>query len=549
MNMNGIKVILIGLDGMTLRVLEPYMKANLMPNFSSLTKNGCCGILSSTIPSLTGPGWSSMATGKNPGKHGIYEFRRRNGYRTELVTRNTSPRAEPIWKTLSRNNKRVAVVNVPFTYPPDSVNGIMVSGMMTPDISSDFVFPGEFKKQLLKIIPDYRLDIYSGKFKITGRKDALVERVLQVTNDGRKLMRRLLDTHRWDFFFMTFVGPDRLQHFMWDEVVSMDPQCVRCYQLIDDIIGDVLNRMDERTILFVGSDHGFAPAKRVFFVNNFLRRLGLLQTRKNPAPQNTRAGIHDTILRIISRTGLSEAKKLLPVRLVSAVRRSLSKGSVMGHEVDRKISPEEIEWTGTKVFSLLTSGIISVNLKEREPEGTVPPDQYDSVCRYVEEALLRVEDPLYKAKMVKAVFRGSDIYDGAYESSGPDLVVVMNEPYSISERLGDSIVADSKLDDRYMTGVHDRYGIYAACGPVINNSRTNADICDIAPTILYLMNTPIPYDVDGRVLTEIITPDFAAENPVRFEQKVVSKDPETGRLGKAESDQIERQLKNLGYLD
>lgn len=542
------KVFLLGLDGMTLRIVEPYIRANLLPNFKKILKDGAYGILRSTIPPVTGPAWTSLVTGKNPGKHGLYEFRKRNGYKTKLVTKGTSAYAEPLWKILSRNGKRVMVINVPFTYPPDEVNGIMISGMMTPNISTEFVFPKELKKYLFKIIPDYRIEIYSVRFKLTGEKSNLLDMAFKVTKDERKLMNHFLAEWPSDFFFITFVGPDRIQHFMWDEILSMTPECVEYYQLLDGILGDILQQIDDG-VLFIASDHGFAAVKRVFFINNFFRDLGLLQTQENKKPERTTPNMGDIILRISYRMGLLSLKKYLPLRLVNSVKHFISKGTMMGPDADQKIAGIEIDWEKTKVFSSLGGGIISINLKGREPKGTVGKEDYEALCKLVERELLSIKDPKTGKNIVKAVFRGDEIYSPENKEDGrPDLLVVMNDGYTIHTELGKEILSECIVMRRKIAAAHERDGIFAAYGSVINNKRIDADIYDIMPTICYLMGTAIPEDVDGRVLTEVIARDFVAKNRIKFMKAGEQKSPEENALGEKETQELVKQLKNLGYL-
>ena len=529
------KVIMLGLDGMTLKVIEPYVKENLLPNFKKIMEHGAHGVLSSTVPSVTGPAWTSLGTGKNPGKHGIYEFRTRDGYKTNIITKNTSVNAKPVWNILSRNGKRVAVINVPFTYPPDEVNGVMISGMMTPNINTDFVYPKEFKKELFELIPRYRLEINISDFLRTNKISAFLKTVTEVTGSRRKLMNYLLEKNSPDLLFIVYTGPDRVQHVLWDQVVEMDPGCVKFYQLLDEIVGDVLKRTDDDTVLFIVSDHGFMSSKKAFNINAFFRKMGLLEIRGNSEMKLKKPTF--LVYRFLNRLGFFALKKYLPTRIVNMIRNYLLTIGIEG----------KIDWDKTRVFSLLMYGLIHINLKGREPRGIVDQEDYQQLRETVRKELLDLNDPETGRKVIKNVFKGDEIYSSENIQDHPDLVVEMNEGYFIEEKyFGDDIWANE--NEVKHTGNHDRNGLIMAYGKIINHMKIDADIIDIMPTLLYIMGTAIPEDVDGRVVTEMIDHNFVNKNNINFEASEANLYPEGSTLDEDELEEVEKQLKNLGYF-
>jgi len=536
------KVFLLGLDGLTLRIVEPYVQAGLLPNFKKVMEKGAHGILRSTTPAVTGPGWTSMATGKNPGKHGIYEFRRRKGYKTEIITRNTSVHAEPIWKILSREGKRVVVANVPMTYPPDAVNGIMVSGLMTPGLDTNFVYPAEFKKELLAQIPGYQLDIDSTTlFSNIGRKK-LMKEIFKVTEDGRYLMHYLLEKEPWDFFFYVFVGSDRIQHFMWDKILSQDPECVHYYQLLDAIVGDLLKRLDDDTVLWIASDHGFCKVDKFFAINSFFHEAGFLDVHEKHKSKIDKPGAtSQKILSAVADVVKSfHVAKILPDFLVDRLKKLLP---------NPEFTVDLIDWEKTRAFSLLEYGLVSLNLRGREPNGIVEEHEYDRLCTQIKDALLAVTDPETGKTIVKDVLRGHHIYSLEHGDHRPDLIVVMHEGYRIYVGLGRSILSENRLRRVRVTADHEREGLFAVYGKPINNEKIEAEIYDLVPTLLYLMGMAIPEDVDGRVLKEIICEEFVEKNEVKFEKAGKLTASEANTVPEEDEEAITRQLKKLGYLN
>lgn len=535
------KVFLLGFDGLTLKIVEPYVQKDLLPNFKKIIDGGSHGILYSTIPPITGPAWTSLSTGKNPGKHGVFNFTQKNGYKTDFITKNTCPHAEPLWDILSRNGKHVTILNVPFTYPPDEVNGIMVSGLMTPDEETEFVFPKELKEEIFKIAPNYRIDVQSKEHVISGSKKLFVKDIFKVTEERRKIMNHLMENYPWDLFYVTFIGTDRLQHFYWNEIVSFKPECIKYYELIDNILGDILKNLND-DILIVVSDHGFMNSEKSFHINNFLKDSGLLHLRedqKNKNKESLATGITKIILGKLILLGMLRMKTFLPEFIKSHLKKSLFKNGISGSEID---------WKKTKAFSLIGYGMIFINLKGRELEGIIENEDYQSLCDRLKKELLAFKDPVTNKNIIKNVFLGMEIYTCEFDICVPDLVVIMHEGYSIKDEIGEEIISDHNVGNLAITGDHDLEGIFIAYGNNIINKKINAKIYDIMPTILYLMGMEVPEDVDGQILTEIIKDDFLKKTEIKFKKKKRSMYSEDITLNENEKKLIEKQLRDLGYI-
>ena len=530
---------------MTFRVLGPYLDAGLIPNFKKVIEGGASGVLRSTIPPVTPPGWISLSTGKNIGKHGVYEFSKRTGYKTELVTKNTSPSAVPIWEILGRQGKKVVVINVPMTYPPDAVNGVIISGMMTPNTGTDFTYPKDVKEEVMRLAPGYRIDLDEKTVLLSSDPGRLINEVHSITEDVRKLMLAFLK-REWDFFFVVFTGPDRLQHFLWDEIVSMQPACVNYYRLLDGILGDLLATLDGDTVLFVASDHGFMEAKKGFHINNFFMEEGLLHVRNTLKIKNTMSRIHLTshsIQRLLNNIGLLRLRDSLPPWFRKLIKRFFTS---LGAPVD------DIDWSRTKAFSLLKYGIVSLNLKGREPDGIVEPNEYDDYCEIIRKRLMSFKDPLTGKGAIKSVHKCDELFPSwkSYDIYRPDMLVEAEEGYSINVEFSDNVVSRHTLVNRSVTADHHADGVFIAYGGPIRTKSMQADICDIMPTILYLAGVPVPEDVDGRVLTDIIDGGYLERNKVVFDRASgTGAEKEKQRLNDDEKEELKKRLKSLGYME
>ena len=153
------KVVVIGLDAATWTVIRPWMAEGKMPNLAKLMKAGVSGALESILPPITPPAWTSFMTGKNPGKHGIFHFveTEHGGYAMNYANA-TSRRSQTVWKLLNDAGYSVGTMNIPFTYPPERLNGFQISGMDTPSETSPFIHPPELREELVEHLGGIQLD-------------------------------------------------------------------------------------------------------------------------------------------------------------------------------------------------------------------------------------------------------------------------------------------------------------------------------------------------------------------------------------------------------
>jgi len=209
------KSMIIGLDGATFDLIKPWANAGELPTFKKLMKEGVWGELESTIPHVTPPAWTSITTGKNPGKHGIFDFmsiEKSDGKWKLKLYNSRSKKSKEIWDYL--RDKKSIIVNVPLTYPPRVINGTMITGMLTPDIkNSDFTYPKEFKGEILKSFPEYIIELNWSGYK--GKERKFLEDLYKMSEERIKLFWYLFGKE-WDFLFFVFVGTDRMQHIIWD---------------------------------------------------------------------------------------------------------------------------------------------------------------------------------------------------------------------------------------------------------------------------------------------------------------------------------------------
>lgn len=137
------KIIILGFDGLSPRLIEPLMAEGELPNFKRLGDSGSYTMLSTTNPSQSPVAWTGFSTGKNPGKHGVYDFIVRNPKNMELTLSLSNIKggkarrviqSKCFWDYTSDERVQTVVLGCPVTFPPDKVYGRMLSGMGVPDI-------------------------------------------------------------------------------------------------------------------------------------------------------------------------------------------------------------------------------------------------------------------------------------------------------------------------------------------------------------------------------------------------------------------------------
>ena len=563
------KVLVIGLDGGTWRVIEPLAARGKIPNLSWIM-GGVRGPLESTIPPVTPPAWTSFMTGKNPGKHGLYHFvePQPGGYGIRY-TNARSRKARTIWSMLSEAQVRVGVVNVPMTFPPEPVNGFMISGMDTPDETSDFVHPKALAEEVTRAVGPLKLEVrYLGFMQTDARRRQVLHELEEIDEQRLKTIQYLLDRSPVDVFMVVYGSHDTAQHYFWhyrepthfryDAVgaARFGTAVDEVYERMDRHVGALLQRLDEDGVVLLVSDHGFGnTSSRSIFLNRYLAEIGLLTYK----PVRPGGRIVSTVQRWLDRTlrgALSSEQKKRIAKLFAPLRQKWET-QLTGYDA--------IDWTRTKAYCsevLAFPQEIWINVKGRQPQGMVDPGQeYRDLVAFLREKLLTLPDPVTRKPLISGVFTKEEVYRGPYLDHAPDLLLAWWEGdgfsarTSLPEDMGKPVVAlaTTAASDRVeWTGTHRMDGIFAARGARVRQGERvpSARIVDLAPTILYLTGQPIPDDMDGRVLDEIFEAGSLDQCPISYEAAVaVEADAGDGTYSDAEAEIIKKRLQDLGYVE
>jgi len=552
------RIFVIGLDGATFDLILPWIRKGSLSSLSYMMENGVYGELRSTIPILTPAAWSSFMTGKNPGKHGVVGFfaREKDSYVVKVVN-STHRSAKEIWTILSENGKKVGIVNVPLTYPPKSVNGFMITGMMTPPKSDNFTYPQLLKEEVENITGGDTLDPL---FTYLEKEEVFINEVFDSTEKLAEISLHLNEKKEPDLFMVVFNGTDYIQHKFWKYIDPKHPEYkaeksakyrymfLEYYQKIDEILGKFLKMADERTTVIVMSDHGAGPLHKYIHINSWLMQAGLLKLKKR---------LITRLKCFLYKIGINPEKifnalfSMFPANFRIKTNRTDKKLRSISNNFF--ISFSDVNWSKTKIYSI-GSGLC-VNLKGREPSGIVSPGQeYESLREQISSRLRRLKDPETDEFVIEKVYKKEEIYNGPRIDILPDIVLIPKPGYMIFDEYefaADSVITQAKA----VSATHKLNGILLMSGAGIKKGKALQDvsIMDVAPTILHLLGLPIPREMDGRVLEEVLASSFLRLNPVKYiEEAMDSARFLTTKRDEKYSDEDEEKIKSrlraLGYI-
>ncbi len=534
---NTSRIFCLGLDGGTWAVLRPLMETGHMPQLTALAQSGCSGVLHSTIPPITPAAWSTFMTGCNPGKHGIFDFQ---GYdrtaRKAFYVNATSLRAPTLWEILSRQGKRVAVVDLPVTYPPPAINGVVISGLMTPSRETIFTHPAGLLQEVEQHL-GYEWPLLKDEDE-TGRAHKNFEAFLQTMRrflDSRtQAMRYVLQKEKLDFAFLQLQCVDFLQHPFWKYLEPEHPafdknryaETIRqFFAPLDEALGKLFAAaragLGEEVLIAIFSDHGFQRHGKRAELNHWLHAHGFLE----PPP----------------RRNASWARWAELIRKLDMLKlRSKLLGKSQRQALSNTLQTQRIDYERSRFYSISSFW------------GYVYSGERASTQDFaaLEQQLLSWRDPDNGQPVVRRVYRQQECYSGAALERLPEIIVEPMPGYTFASKtyFNKAALLTPVESDDFHTGTHASEGIYVLAGPAIAASElwhgTEAHLQDMMPSLLHAMGLPVPAHCDGNVHTEWFESGmreiFSDGMDFELQQEI--------QLSEREQNEIERRLQMLGYV-
>lgn len=558
------RLLIIGLDGATFDLIRPWAAAGKLPNIARLLAQGSSAPLRSVPNQNSAPAWSSYATGKNPGKHGIFYFDERiEGTYNKRYLNGGFRQGESWWMIASHAGLRVGVVNVPMSYPAEPVNGVMLAGLDAPGVDSPgFSHPPELIGELQAKAGDYIIEPGIPSYMKMGRRDLAERAIFEAEEKRLAYVRYLMTTRPWDIFHVTFTSTDAAHHFFWKDMDPAHPEhdpveaerygdtIERVYRQADAIVGELTALAPDAAVMLM-SDHGGGFNQRgAEYLNDWLASIGLLHyldqdgSRSNAAARLKQAALTPAkwAYNLVDRTLPREAKLKL-VRLLPGVRERMEMALTFGN----------IDWSRTKAYAYGARDDLWINLQGREPGGIVSPAEYEALRDEIIAKLHASRDVLDHGPVLAQAIKREDVYFGPNLHKSPDIIIRWQETRVIRgiylPQPGQPPPPVPPLSPNLNNGGHRLHGIFVMAGPGVQAGQqfTEGVLWDLAPTILHYAGLPVPDDMDGRVLTEVFTPQWLAEHPVQ----TMAGAGETARgvdYGAEEQALIDERLRGLGYV-
>lgn len=267
------KHFVLGIDGMPFDLFNEKLISNKMPKCKKIIEKANFKAIDSVMPPVSSVAWTSYATGKYPKEHGIYGFTEKDSRHSGLYIPTTVDRkAETIWNRLSRKGKKVVVLNVPFTYPPEAVNGIMVSCFLCPKIENA-TYPKAFYQNLAE--RGYIIDVEAPSSEED--KPRFIEDLFTAMKIRTELSIELMEHTKWDYFHLHIMETDRLFHFFWDSVTGekedqYSKEVDRFFEALDNHVDSLLRHLPQDTGFTILSDHGFCGIQHEVQLNTWLKK-------------------------------------------------------------------------------------------------------------------------------------------------------------------------------------------------------------------------------------------------------------------------------------
>ncbi len=471
------RVVIIGLDGATWDLLEPWMEAGDLPNLKAFRDGAVCGEMNSVIPYLSPPAWTSAVTGVNPGRHGIYDFQRRLPGQRSIVNETSKSRRSPaVWNLLRGSGKKVALVNIPMTHPPDQVDGVMVAGF--PHLqSTGYAWPPELEARLSEM--GYILDELQMRIP-EGEEQRVLDEHILVRDRRWEATRQIYQEDEYDLFWVVFTGTDRIQHMFWKfddpESPLYDPGAaarfggtIRRFWIEQDrIMGEFFEMIHPDSWVLILSDHGFGPIRREFRLANWL------------------------------------------------------------HSDDAGFTRREVQ----EIFVLHEADASQIHIREpgRDPGGSMSPTEVKALAGKLANDLRRVVDPGTGRRILQAAYERDEIYVGPYAEKSPNVTLLMNDDHFAV--WGDPDAGGSEGEvfgdlSRSLSGWHRMEGVFMLRGPATSTTgrlEKAFNLMDITPTILYLLGQTLPEDFDGKIMDDAIDPEFIRRRPAQYKGVLSTED-------------------------
>lgn len=499
------KTLILGLDGATWDLLKPYAEKGYMPTLARLLKEGVHGELESTMPAMTAPSWTTFATGKHPGKHGIFDFMLPTDSLGNMKFATADDiRDKTIYELLKEQGYTPVLINLPTSWPPKLKDDITITSLLTQ--GDTFIYPAsltdEFPElQKYRLTPDESL-------RLKDREHEYVEDLLLHMEEQLAAVRAIYEKKPWDFFFYLFSHSDWVSHLMYTKLLEEDNEDGRrVFEAIDRHLSWFVEHLPEDANLVMMSDHGFKAYKDIFYFNRWLEKEGYLKTKaagdefRGAATARAKETdkIRATKKRINIGTGVFETLSKFPPL------ERFAKWTY--HNVVKKYLPVHIkvnvgiDFSQTTVCfpkgSYITNAYINKDWVYKD--GIVSREEYPKLLAEVVEKMRNIRDEDGNPVMNKVMTREEVYGNDDVPDQAPDIFFELNKYWLVGQFQSTNLFAKEIHNKHGIMGIFLGYGPDFAAGSEVSGLKMQ----DMTPLLLHLLGEGVPEDCDGVVNRDV----------------------------------------------
>jgi predicted AlkP superfamily phosphohydrolase/phosphomutase len=495
-----VKTLFIGLDGATFSVLDPLIEQGVMPFLQSFFAEGVRAGLRTIVPPLTPPAWTSLMTGRTPGQHGVFDFFRMDSPTSRHIRffNSNDVQCDTVWSLASAGGLRTTTINFPAMFPPPRISGYVVPGWVPWKQLRLACWPeGLFDK--LKAIPGFNQRELAMDIKLEEKATEGVSNYAELgpwielhTRREQNLfhvLQHLTEEDPSDLTAVLFDGVDKLQHLCWRFIRPEDDRpltedwelqirdlCLQYYCSLDNLLRQLCRLAGPEATVVMASDHGFGPTYDVLHINTWLEQHGYLAWSAAAQSRDTQGAL-------------------------------LGVGQVAKHTW-------LMDWDKTKAFATTpTSNGIYIVVSQDGTTPGVPAAEYGAFVRKLSDELRQIPSLQTGEPLVSEIWTRDEVFQGPHGAAAPDLTLILRDGGLVSILPSPEAVTKRPV----VSGSHRPVGIFGARGPAFRRGLYAGElsILDIAPTILYSLDLPLPAELQGRLPAEIYQEAVLAANPVR----------------------------------
>ncbi len=499
------RILAIVLDAAEPSLIEKWIEDGNLPNLKRLQQQGAYGRLESVA------GWLAEAvpycfyTGRNPASHGAhcYVMFQKETMKFRPPGMDWLP-IRPFWRNFKKGGPRAIVLDVSNGPALEPFNGIEIAGWATQDALVPYqTYPPDLAKWIhahygSAILPD---EMYG----LVSKQDFMETRqlLIDVSRKFERLCIELMHKEPWDLFLAYLFTAHHGGHRLWSpinikdsltdsEKTDLADSMRQVYIANDRAIGELVQATGEDVMVMVMSMHGMGVNNsRTWIFPEMLRRV-----------MGVEAGSRSSLIQIIK-----SLRDLIPVEWRHQVKSRFPYG--VRRWLTRTWRTSGFKWNETHAFNLFsdTQGWVRINLKGREVQGIVEPAEYDALCQQISEGLKTFVDADTNEPIIKSIFRPHQAFEGERLDDLPDLIVNwVDSPAAmhravVSPQFGAIPWPTPGHNPEGRSGNHRWEGFLLLAGKDIKpGAIENAHILDLAPTILSLLEQPIPAEMEGKIL-------------------------------------------------